>query len=229
MTSAPLVLAVVIGGGAILSPPVVWAQPPAAPPAAPAATPKTYPPRPPRSSAPAPFEYPFAPMPGEVAGQAPPAPARDLSGFNLTLALGPGGLNGPGERALALGYQLRVGYGIDRNLVILVGLEGAGTNSVNPKTQAKSWLKQEMVWLGLMGRLGRTAYLRTGVGVAAVSEKTDTMTFEGGNGLAVVGAVGWDIYESGPVALAIELAASHAHYAVESWQTFGLQVAVSLF
>jgi hypothetical protein len=183
----------------------------------------------PGATRPPPFDYPFAP---QVVAPAPDpsAGARDYRGINLSLGLGPSGLFGPGEQALALSYlPLRVGYGFTRDLMVVLAFEGVGTNSVNPKTDQDSWLYQEIWWLGLQGRLRSQVYLRGGLGVGSVGERTDTQSFSGGHGLALVGAVGRDIFTSDHVALALELNGGYTRYARESWKTLGLQAAVSFF
>jgi hypothetical protein len=167
-----------------------------------------------------------------VAGQpeGPGAGARDYRGFSLTLGVGPGGLFGPGEQALALSYlPCRLGYGIAPNLMLVLAYEGMGTNSVNPHTHQDSWLYQNIVWLGLQGRLRSQVYLRGGMGMSSVGEKTSSESFSGGHGMAVLGAIGRDIFTADHVALAIEVNASYARYPRESWQTLGLQLAASFF
>jgi hypothetical protein len=210
-----------------------WAPPfapPVAPPAAPAPA-RPYPPPPPRfEGQPPPFEYPFSPqLEGSPTAEAG-TPPRDYRGFNFTLAVGPGGLFGPGEQALALSYlPFRLGYGIAPNLMLVLAFEGVGTSSVNPKTDQDSWLYQDVWSFGLQGRLPAGVYLRGGLGVGAVGEKTRTESFEGGHGLAVLGAVGHEIFTVDHVALALELNAGYTRYPRESWKTMGLQLAVSFF
>jgi hypothetical protein len=211
--------------------PAAPAPPPGVAPAAPA---RPYPPPPPRlPDQPPPFDYPFTPqvaaVPDPDPAESSTSDARDYSGLNGGLALGPGGLFGPGENALALSYLLRLGYGIERDLMFVLSYEGAGTTSVNPKTKSDSWLSQDILSLAFQGRLRSLVYLRGGLGVGSVSEKTDTQTFSGGRGLAVLGAVGRDIFVREHLALAVELNATYTRYPRESWKTGGLQLVASFF
>jgi hypothetical protein len=218
----------------IADPGVGFAQPPV--PAAPAPT-RPYPPPPPRyDGQPPPFDYPFGAVPPSVvaapasAETADGEPARDLSGFSFTMGIGSGGFFGPGEKTLALSYQpFRLTYGLDPKLAVFLAFEGVGTSSVNPRTQQDSWLSQDTWSLGLQGRLAQRLYLRGGLGLGSVSETVGEETFEGGRGLGVSGALGFDLWNRSHVGLSLELGGSYTHYARESWKTLGLAVAVSIF
>jgi hypothetical protein len=193
-----------------------------------------FPPPPPRHDGqPPPFDYPFSAdqrsgaPPGLVAGGDEGGGFRR---FSATAAFGPGILVGPGERSLAMSYQLiRLGIGLDRNLALMFGFSGVGTSSVNPKTGNDSWLKQEVWSLGLQGNLLPRFYVRGGLGTGHVSESAGGQTFSGGRGLEAEGAVGYELLQRRHVALAVELNGSWTHYSRESWKTAGLQMSVSLF
>lgn len=150
--------------------------------------------------------------------------------FSFTFSVGPGKLIGPGENELAVTYNLfRLGFGIAPNLSFVLSFEGAGTNSVNPATGDDSWLKQETFLLGLQYHLERGFYLRGAVGQGSVSETTDFEKFNGGSGVALSGAVGFEFVQTAHFALALDLNASTTRYARESWQTAGLNLALSFF
>ena len=157
-------------------------------------------------------------------------PAASVRRFSFTAALGPGMLAGPGERSLAMSYQLfRLGLGLNERLAIVLGFAGVGTSSVNPLTMRDSWLKQDLWSAGLQVNLMPRLYVRGGMGIGLVSESVGDRTFSGGRGLAVEAAVGWELLQMRHLAMAVELNGSNTHYPRESWQTAGLQVAVSLF
>jgi hypothetical protein len=144
--------------------------------------------------------------------------------------VGPGALVGPGEHELAITYNLfRLGFGIAPNLSLVLGYEGAGTNSVNPDSGLNSWLKQETLLFGLQYHFGRGFYVRGAVGEGSVTETTDFAHYSGGSGVALSGALGYEFYQSHHVALALDLNASNTRYSTESWQTAGLNLALSFF
>jgi hypothetical protein len=185
-------------------------------------------------------EYPFptatgqapAPLPPPAAAAAAePAPAEAIERrFTFTAAIGPGALIGPGENALSVSYQLaRLGLGLAPNLALLLSYEGAGTSSVNPKTMQDSWLKQDIVWAGLQHHFDRKLYLRGGLGMGFVSEKSGTESFSGGKGIAALVGFGYELLQRSHVAVAFDLHASLTHYPDESWKTLGADVAVTLF
>jgi hypothetical protein len=150
--------------------------------------------------------------------------------FSFSFSVGPGALIGPGEHELALTYNLfRLGFGIAPNLSLVIGFEGAGTNSVNPDSGEDSWLKQETILLGVQYHFGRGLYVRGSVGQGSISETTDYDHYSGGSGVAMSGAVGYEFVQTQHVALALDLNASSTRYARESWQTAGLNLALSFF
>jgi hypothetical protein len=192
-----------------------------------------FPPPPPRYSGEPPLDYPF---PSSTTAPIPtgPLPGTPMSGvyrpFSFTAAVGPGALLGPGESALAVSYQLfRLGLGVARNFSVLFAFEGAGTNSVNPATNRESWLKQDIWQLGVQSHLRQRLYVRGGLGVGFVSEKVGGRTFDGGRGMALCAAVGYEVVQLWFAAVALDLHGSTTRYARESWQTAGLDLAVSFF
>jgi hypothetical protein len=191
----------------------------------------TYPPPPPRyQGGPPPFAYPFQPPEAAPAIAAPDDQNGVRRPISFTASVGPGMLFGPGERQMALSYQLfRVGVGIDRNLSAVLGYESTGTDSVNPATDEDSWLKQDIWSLGLAAHLLPQLYFRGIMGIGHVSEKTASSNFSGGRGITVGAAVGYELLQMRHLALALDLHGSYTHYARESWKTTGLELAVSFF
>jgi hypothetical protein len=215
----------------------------AAPPPPPA---RAYPPPPPRGYPPAPPRYQnYQGYPQQNAwqgnvnqGRAPYGyymPPQDLRAptyrpLSFSFSIGPGALVGPDESDLALTYFLRLGIGLAPNLSLVVGFEGAGTNSVNPETRLDSWLKQETFLLGLQAHLGRGVYVRGSIGESKISETTtDYDYYSGGSGITFSGAIGYEFLQLQHLALALDLNGSTTRYAHESWQTAGLNLAMSFF
>ena len=188
------------------------------------------------------MEYPFPTATGQAPAPVPPAASPAPTGsvsdqdqgvfrrFSFTAAIGPGALIGPGENGLAISYQVaRVGMGIDRDMSLLLAYEGTGMGSVNPKTKQDSWLKQDIVWAGLQHHFERRFFLRGGLGMGFVSEKTSTETFSGGKGIAALVGFGYELIQRQHFALSLDMNASLTHYHDESWKTLGADIAVSLF
>jgi hypothetical protein len=209
---------------------VAHATPAPLPPPLPA---PSYPPPPPRyQGGPPPFAYPFQPPPEPAPAVTAPAGPEDgvYRMFSVTASAGPGALIGPGEKQMALSYQLlRLGVGIDRNLQAVFGYESTGTDSVNPATDEDSWLKQDIWSLGLQAHLTSRLYFRGIMGLGYVSETTDTAEFSGGRGITVGAGLGYEFLQFRHAALAVDLHGSYTHYPRESWKTTGLQLAVSFF
>jgi hypothetical protein len=227
-------------------PPATHPVPPPRTSAAPPAPARAYPPPPPRGYPPPPPRYQnYQGYPqqqnawqGNVnQGRAPYGyymPPEDMRGavyrpFSFAFSIGPGALVGPGESELALTYVLRFGIGLAPNLSLVLGFEGAGTNSVNPDSGLDSWLKQETFLIGVQYHFVRGLYVRGAVGEGSISETTDYDRYSGGSGVALSGAIGYEFLQSQHVSLALDLNGSTTRYARESWETAGLNLAVSFF
>jgi hypothetical protein len=171
------------------------------------------------SSAPAPAEsYP------------PPPPTGVFRAFSLTVAVGPGALIGPGEQTLGVSHNLvRLGWGVARNLSSFVSFEGAHAPSVNPRTHQRSWLRHDTVSVGMQLHFRRRAYVRGSLGFGFVGEETRTHSFSGGSGVAMTGALGWELVQLARHAVAVELAGNITRYPTEFWGTTGLNLTVSFF
>jgi hypothetical protein len=192
--------------------------------------PPAFPPPPPRYPGEAPLDYPFRTSAPASTGLPATPPSGVYRPFSFTAAVGPGALLGPGESAFAVSYQLfRLGLGVAPNFSVLFAFEGAGTSSVNPATNRESWLKQDIWQLGVQSHLRRRLYVRGGLGVGFVSEKVGGRTFDGGRGMALCAAVGYEVVQLWFAAVALDLHGSTTRYARESWQTAGLDLAVSFF
>lgn len=160
----------------------------------------------------------------------PPPPTGVWRPFSLTIAAGPGAMVGPGEQDLAVSHNLfRFGWGLARNLTFYASLEGVRAPSVNPRTHAASWLRQDTLSLGVQYHLTLRSYVRGSVGVGFVGEDTSNQSFSGGRGLAVTGAAGYEFVQLPRAAVAVELAGNLTRYAYEFWGTTGLNLAVTFF
>jgi hypothetical protein len=160
----------------------------------------------------------------------PPPPTGVWRPFSLTLAAGPGALFGPDEQDLAVSHNLlRFGWGLARNLGFYVSFEGVRAPSVNPHTDAPSWLRQDTLSFGVQYHFLERAYVRAGVGVGWVGEDTQNQSFSGGRGLAVTGAAGYELAQLYRTAVGVELAANLTRYAYEFWGTVGLNLTLTLF
>jgi hypothetical protein len=160
----------------------------------------------------------------------PPPPTGVYRAFSLTVAAGPGVLVGPGERDLAVSHNLlRFGWGLARNLTFYASLEGARAPSVNPRTHAGSWLRQDTLSLGIQRHFHDDLYVRGSLGAGFVGEETATETFSGGTGLAVSAAIGREVVRLPRAAVALELAGNLTRYPTEFWGTVGLNLALVLF
>jgi hypothetical protein len=160
----------------------------------------------------------------------PPPPTGVYRPFSLTIAAGPGALMGPGEQDLALSHNLlRFGWGLARNLTFYVSLEGVRAPSVNPRTHAHSFLRQDTLSLGIQLHFLQTFYVRGSVGAGFVGEDTANDSFSGGTGLALTGAVGHELVQMYRHAIAVELAGNVTRYPTEFWGTVGLNLALTLF
>jgi hypothetical protein len=151
--------------------------------------------------------------------------------FSFTVGVGPGTLIGPGEpNNVAISYNLfRLGFGIASNLQFVLAFEGTGTTSVNPLTGLDSWLRQDQWLLGIQYYLVPRLYLRGGVGVGSVSEHTEFDSFDGGTGVAMAGAIGFEFVQTPHVALALDLNGSVTQYARERWKTAGVNLTLAFF
>jgi hypothetical protein len=173
---------------------------------------------------------PYAPPPAPPGYYPPPPPTGVYRPFSLTIAAGPGRLMGPGEKDWAVSYNLfRVGLGVARNLSVILGFEGSGASSVNPKTHADSWLKQEVWYGGVQYHLLPRLHVRASVGIGAVSETTAKQKFSGGKGTALSAAIGYEFIQMPRTAVGLELVGNTTRYQTESWEMVGLNLALSFF
>lgn len=150
--------------------------------------------------------------------------------LSLTLAIGPGMLIGPGERDVALSYNIfRLGIGIIRNLSFFISYEGAGTESTNPETGESSWLSQNQWLFGLQFHFLQWFYVRAGIGPGSVEESTRHFVFSNGTSLTYAGALGLEFLQTEYLALGFEASASTTHYSHESWETIGWDLTLAFY
>lgn len=206
------------------------AVPPASGPGSPPAQippPPTYSP-PPESYAPQPYAFPEYRSWGH--GYRPDEDRGLFRPLSLTLAIGPGMIIGPGERSVALSYNIfRLGIGIVRNLSFIISYEGAGTDSTNPATGEDSWLSQNQWIFGLQFHFLCWFYVRAGIGPGTVEETTRHFFFSNGTSLTYAGALGVEFLRAEYLALGFEASVSTTHYKDESWQTLGWDLTLAFY
>jgi hypothetical protein len=223
-----------VGLVVLLGQAAAWAQPAQpTPEPAPAPTPA---PEPPPNYPPPPPNYPPQPPPGyppaPPAGYGyrpqwyPPPPARSLyRPFVLGLGLGIGTLHfrdflGTRSADPGLSYTLRVGFGITRRWLVLLGAEGAGVNHLERGVWQTAYL------LGLQAFVLDRLYLRAGVGIADGTAQGDSSDL---TGPAVMGGAGFELAQGDSTSVALEASVSGARYRHESWLNAGVNFVLSFF
>jgi hypothetical protein len=218
--------------------PAAPAPAPAAPPAPPAqpapqrrpAQPKAVAPAAPTAdgpASPAPA-YPYGPPPGY--GSPPPPPQLPPSyyyypppppvvrgvwrPFTITLGLAFGALSLPGDSTrdyeTSLGYLARVGFGVSRDWVVFLGLDGANVSTPDGDTSVTNYL------IGAQYFVLPQLYLRAGMGIASFSEERLTGS-EGATGQGFLAAVGYEFLQGENVALAAEGVTSASRFSGGSY------------
>lgn len=174
--------------------------------------------------APYPYPYPYGPPPGYP--QAPPLPyyypaapaaARGIyQSFTIALGLGSGWLSlpRPREHEGGLTYLARVGFGVSRNWIVFLGLDGA--------TIGAPELTQTNYLLGAQFFFARRFYARAGIGLATVNEETSYETYDGSAGQAFVAGLGVEIVQGESVALGVEWSSGIARFPGGSYFQNGL-------
>jgi hypothetical protein len=196
-----------------------------APTPAPAPVPVPYPT--PGSPAPVPYPYPYGPPPGYQ----PPAPyyypppptARGVyRSFTIALGLGSGilSLPRPREHRSGLTYLARVGFGVTRDWIVFLGLDGATIGS--PEITQTNYI------LGAQYFFARRFYARGGVGLATVTEETGYDTYDTA-GQAFVAGVGVELVQGESAALAVELASGLARFPGGTYFQNGLHLAIVFY
>jgi hypothetical protein len=220
--------------------------PPAAPPpgqpsapAQPAPAPAPQPPPAPQPTAPilAPPPYPYGPPPGYGRPPPPPSyyyfpppPPRGIwRPFTISLGLGIGWLSLPApadderENDTALNYLARVGFGVARDWVVWIGLDGAQTSRPDYTVTLNDFL------LGAQYFVLRILYLRAGVGISTISVDSTFASTGGDAGQAFLAAAGVELFQGENVALGVEWASTLSRLPGGSYLDSGLNLALSFY
>jgi hypothetical protein len=194
--------------------------PPPAPPPAPA---------PPAPATPHPYPYPYGPPPGYQPAPAvpyyyPPAPAARgvYRPFTIAIGLGLGWLSlpRPREHQGGLNYLARIGFGVTRNWIVFLGLDGAAVGA--PELSQTNYL------LGAQFFFARRFYARGGVGLAMLSERTELDSY-GSAGQAFLAGLGAELLQGDSVALGVEWTSAVARFTSGSYFQNGLCLALVFY
>lgn len=222
-------------------PPPESAPPPAGAPAPPPQAPppaagQPGPAEPAPAPPPPPGYYPpgYGPPPGYYPPQyytpPPPPPPPSVRGvyrpFTIGLGLGLGTLalrdGGDWDGEAALAYGIRVGFGVTRNWLVWVGLDGATAHRNNLAFSQTGYM------LGAQFFPLRQLYLRAGLGLASVSAD-DGLFLDVDRGTAILGAIGFEVAQGYNTALAFELATMVARYPDDTWNNTGVNFVINFF
>jgi hypothetical protein len=197
-------------------------QPTPEPPPGPASPPAP-PPSPTRPAPyPAPYPYPYAPPPGYQPAPplpyyypTPPAARGVYRSFTIALGLGSGWLSLPRPRDHegGLTYLARVGFGVTRDWIVFLGLDGAVIGA--PELSQTNYL------LGAQYFFARRFYCRGGLGLATVSEE-GAYDDGGPAGQAFVAGLGVEVVQGESVALGVEWSSGVARFPSGSYFQNGL-------
>jgi hypothetical protein len=134
--------------------------------------------------------------------------------FTITLGLAFGALSLPGDSTrdyeTSLGYLARVGFGVSRDWVVFLGLDGANVSTPDGDTSVTNYL------IGAQYFVLPQLYLRAGMGIASFSEERLTGS-EGATGQSFLAAVGYEFLQGENVALAAEGATAASRFSGGSY------------
>ena len=182
------------------------------------------PPLPP-SPAPAPYPYPYSPPPGYRAPYyyPPPPAARGVyRPFTIALGLGSGWLSLPNPRDNrgGLTYMARVGFGVTRDWIVFLGLDGAAAGT--PELTLNNYL------LGAQYFFTRRIYGRAGVGLSTASQDVYDES-NGSSGQAFQAGLGVELVQGESVALGLEWSSALARFPGGSYSENGICLALILY
>ena len=195
-------------------PPQTPPPPPAPPP--PQMPPPPYGPPPGYGSYPPPSYYP------------PPAPSRSLyRPFTLGLGLGLGGLNFRDAMGRVsepgLSYTMHLGFGITRNWLVFMGLEGTHVD------HAEHGIGQTSYLMGAQFFVISHLYLRAGLGLSRSSFDDGFYLFEE-TGQTFLASVGFEFAQGYNTSLAVELVTTASRYpGNQTWTSTGLNFVLNFF
>lgn len=159
-------------------------------------------------------------------GQYPPPPPDGVyRPFSFTLGAGLGLVRlGPdAHNARGLSYALRFGFGVQPNLNVTLGFEGA-TGWKDDVLES-----QDAFLVGLQYFLAQVLYVRGAFGVANETVRDAVLVHWDQTGLGFQGAVGVDLVQGPSVALSLEAAALLGRYADATSTSGGINLLLSLY
>lgn len=215
---------------------------------APTESPPESPPAPPPPSAsppPAPYPaYPYGPPPGygtpppppapyyppPPAYYYPPAPPRGIwRPFTFSLGLGFGWLSSPAagfgddrDNDASLDYLARLGFGVTRDWVVYLGLDGASVSTPAQDVSVTNFL------IGAQYFLARRFYLRGGLGLATYSEETALDDYSTA-GQGFLAAAGFELVQGESVAFGAEWAGAYSRFSGGNYFKSGLLAVLSFY
>jgi hypothetical protein len=146
--------------------------------------------------------------------------------FTITLGLGFGALSLPGEPTrdyeTSLGYLARVGFGVTRDWVVFLGLDGANVTTPDGDTSVTNYL------IGAQYFILPRLFVRGGLGIGSFSEERLTGS-EGATGQGFLAAVGYEFLQGDNVALAAEGSTSLSRFSGGSYFHNGVGLNLSFY
>lgn len=163
----------------------------------------------------------------------PPTPPDGVwRPFTFSVGLGPGFLALDNDEIKqadgGVAYSLRFGFGVQPNLSVTLGFEGASGYRLGVATT------QTALLLGVQYFVSQVIYIRGGMGVAEVEEVRDQLVV-GQQGFGFQGALGVDLIQAPNLSLSLEAGLLVGRYpgAVgsngETWTSGGLNLVFSLY
>lgn len=194
------------------------AYPPGYPP--PPSYPPTYPPSP---------AYPYGPPPGYARPTPyyyypPPRPPGIYRPFSISLGLGYGGLSVPSvprQSDGGLAYTARVSFGVTRNWLIVLGLDG-----VDVSRPTYGWSLTSYT-LGAQYFLLPRLYLRAGFGIASFDYADSNYSYD--TGQAFLAGAGLELTQGSMAALALEWTTTAARLSGDNFYNNGLSLVLSFY
>jgi hypothetical protein len=151
-----------------------------------------------------------------------PTPRGIYRPFTIALGLGTGwvSLPRPREHQGGLTYLARIGFGVTRDWIVFLGLEGAAVGS--PELSQNNYL------LGAQYFFARRIYGRGGVGLATVNEDMYDDS-SGSSGQAFQAGLGVELVQGDSAALGIEWSSAAARFPGGTYFQNGLYLALVFY
>ena len=145
--------------------------------------------------------------------------------FTIALGLGVGWLSQPDDSRdsdPSFDYLARIGFGVTRNWLVFLGLDGAQVSTPDQDVTVTNYL------IGAQFFILRRFYVRGGLGLATFSEETtiDDYSTAGQGFLAAAGA---ELFQGENVAFGVEYAGALSRFSGGSYLKNGLLLALSFY